>query len=171
MTRDNFIRKWLGNKDYQFTEENRDKMRDDLDKVTNKQDHIVEANKMVSSLEWLMEQITYDNGYGQRRISFTETEDLTSYFEQAKEMEKEQIIVAWIATDNELQRIAAEQYYNETYGGKQQTTTSFSFAESNGTSTTFMCSEFISDGLNNTITKCMNCGKEIWQHYKITNIQ
>lgn len=30
-------------------------------------------------------------------------------------MEKEQIINAWIATDNELQRIAAEEYYNETY--------------------------------------------------------
>jgi hypothetical protein len=29
--------------------------------------------------------------------------------------EKEQIIKAWMATDNELQRIAAEQYYNETY--------------------------------------------------------
>ena len=38
-----------------------------------------------------------------------------SDFEQAKEMEKEQIIDAWIATDNELQRLAAEQYYNETY--------------------------------------------------------
>jgi hypothetical protein len=37
-------------------------------------------------------------------------------FEQAKAMEKEQIINAWMATDNELQRIAAEQYYNETYG-------------------------------------------------------
>ena len=35
--------------------------------------------------------------------------------EQAKQMEKEQIVNAWIATDNELQRIAAEQYYNETY--------------------------------------------------------
>jgi hypothetical protein len=30
-------------------------------------------------------------------------------------IEKEQIVNAWIATDNELQRIAAEQYYNETY--------------------------------------------------------
>jgi uncharacterized protein YlzI (FlbEa/FlbD family) len=31
------------------------------------------------------------------------------------EKEKEQIINAWIATDNKLQRLAAEQYYNETY--------------------------------------------------------
>ena len=35
--------------------------------------------------------------------------------EQAKQMEKKQIMGAWIATDNELQRLAAEQYYNETY--------------------------------------------------------
>jgi hypothetical protein len=31
-------------------------------------------------------------------------------------LEKEQIINAWIADDNKLQRLAAEQYYNETYG-------------------------------------------------------
>jgi hypothetical protein len=36
--------------------------------------------------------------------------------QQALQMEKEQIVNAWIATDNELQRIAAEQYYNETFG-------------------------------------------------------
>ena len=35
---------------------------------------------------------------------------------KAKEMEKEQIVTAWMATDNELQRIAAEQYYNAIYG-------------------------------------------------------
>jgi len=31
------------------------------------------------------------------------------------EKEKEQMINAWIATDNELQRLAAEEYYNQTY--------------------------------------------------------
>jgi len=29
--------------------------------------------------------------------------------------EKEQIIESWIATDNKLQRLAAEEYYNQTY--------------------------------------------------------
>lgn len=33
MTRERFIKKWLGNKDYEYTEKNRDLMRDDLDKV------------------------------------------------------------------------------------------------------------------------------------------
>jgi hypothetical protein len=37
--------------------------------------------------------------------------------EQAKAMHKDEIIKSWMATDNELQRISAEQYYNETYGG------------------------------------------------------
>jgi hypothetical protein len=34
---------------------------------------------------------------------------------QFLEKEKEQIINAWIATDNQLQRLAAEDYYNQTY--------------------------------------------------------
>jgi hypothetical protein len=35
MTREKFIKKWLGNKDFPYTEENRNLMRDDLDKVIN----------------------------------------------------------------------------------------------------------------------------------------
>jgi hypothetical protein len=35
MTREKFIKKWLGNEDYQYTEQNRDLMRDDLDEVIN----------------------------------------------------------------------------------------------------------------------------------------
>ena len=31
------------------------------------------------------------------------------------EMEKQQIINAWMAKDNTLQRLAAEKYYNDTY--------------------------------------------------------
>ena len=68
-----------------------------------------------TAVEWLMERITYDNGLGQRRNSYSDSVNLSAYFEQAKEMEKEQIINAWIATDNELQRISAEKYYNETF--------------------------------------------------------
>ena len=40
-------------------------------------------------VEWLMEQITYDNGYGGRWASFIETTDLSIFFEEAKVMEKE----------------------------------------------------------------------------------
>jgi hypothetical protein len=36
-------------------------------------------------------------------------------YQIAKEKEKEQIIDAWIVSDNPLQRIEAEKYYNITY--------------------------------------------------------
>jgi len=66
--------------------------------------------KKQTAVEWLEEQ--FEESYSYINEIFKDT------FEQAKEMEKEQIIDAWIATDNELQRIAAEQYYNETYGSR-----------------------------------------------------
>ncbi len=60
-----------------------------------------------TAVEWLFDWM----GINQYFIG----NDLLKAFEQAKAMEKEQIKDAWIATDNELQRLAAEQYYNETY--------------------------------------------------------
>lgn len=44
-----------------------------------------------TAVEWLMEEITYDNGFGERRNSFVDSFDLLEFFEQAKEMEKEQL--------------------------------------------------------------------------------
>lgn len=70
--------------------------------MSQQADHIGDINKMVTAVEWLWNESL-------------KKELQASDFEQAKEMEKEQIIDAWIATDNELQRLAAEQYYNETY--------------------------------------------------------
>ena len=32
------------------------------------------------------------------------------------EIEKQQLIDAWMVKDNPLQRLSAEKYYNETYG-------------------------------------------------------
>ena len=76
--------------------------------------------KQQTAVEWLVEQLQLTRDF-QRVInevnqSSTSVRDV---LEEAKEMEKEQIITAWMATDNELQRIAAEQYYNETYGGEK----------------------------------------------------
>jgi hypothetical protein len=63
---------------------------------------------------------TYDNGYGQRWVSFKESTDLNIYFQKAKAMEKEQIINAHIkghnASSSTIKNHDAEQYYNETYG-------------------------------------------------------
>jgi dissimilatory sulfite reductase (desulfoviridin) alpha/beta subunit len=43
----------------------------------------------ITAVEWLMEQITYDND-GKRLPSFIETYDLSKFLEEAKQIEKEQ---------------------------------------------------------------------------------
>ena len=69
-----------------------------------------------TAVEWLMERITYDNGFGQRRNSYSDRVDLSAYFEQAKEMEKEQIEDAFIVRYSGT----AEEYYNETFNTKEK---------------------------------------------------
>ena len=58
----------------------------------------------MTALDWFVEQLPL------RMRNYLQEEIV-----KAKQMEKEQIINSWMATDNELQRLAAEQYYNETY--------------------------------------------------------
>lgn len=60
-----------------------------------------------TAVEWFVEQLENHNGITRNEFQ--------NVIQQAKAMEKEQIIDAWIATDNELQRISAEKYYNETF--------------------------------------------------------
>jgi len=62
----------------------------------------------ITAVEWLIEQLAPSVSLQQKYID--------ELLKQAKAMEKEQIESAWMATDNELQRLAAEKYYNETYG-------------------------------------------------------
>ena len=76
--------------------------------MAQQKDHVGNTNKMITAVEWLENKLPslfqdYQNGFYKK------------LFEQAKAMEKEQIINAWIATDNELQRIAAEEYYNDKF--------------------------------------------------------
>jgi hypothetical protein len=47
---------------------------------------------------------------------FCSIETIKEWCEQAKEMEKEQIMIAWVGGKGFLN---GEQYYNETYGGKK----------------------------------------------------
>jgi len=70
-------------------------------------------NKKQTAVEWLKLQL---EEYGDPQYCELTWKELDELCEQAKAMEKEQIIDAWMVTDNELQRLAAEQYYNETYG-------------------------------------------------------
>jgi hypothetical protein len=67
-----------------------------------------------TAVEWLMEQITYKTDDGERRNVFIDTVDLLEYFNQAMEMEKEQIIDAHGAKQYH-KTVSGEQYYNETY--------------------------------------------------------
>jgi hypothetical protein len=66
-----------------------------------------------TAVEWLVEQLNKNTWYDES--NYPQVNIGVIDFEQAKEMEKQQIINAWIATDNELQRISAEKYYNETF--------------------------------------------------------
>jgi DNA-binding GntR family transcriptional regulator len=60
-----------------------------------------------TAVEWLVEQL-------ERNHVKIDIKNTVAY-EQAKAMEKRQIIDAWIGTDNELQRMAAERHYEENY--------------------------------------------------------
>ena len=64
-----------------------------------------------TAVEWLNEQFNNPNIPNSQML-----------FEQAKAMEKEQIVDAYIdgeddETNRRVLKMAAEQYYNETYGG------------------------------------------------------
>jgi hypothetical protein len=63
----------------------------------------------MTSVEWL-EYKTQNSKW--LDLTLNERKEI---IQQAKEMHKVEIIDAWIATDNELQRLAAEQYYNKTF--------------------------------------------------------
>jgi|LakMenE18May11ns_1017448.scaffolds.fasta_scaffold9453713_1 hypothetical protein len=81
-----------------------------------------------TAVEWLEEQLSYDNGLGVRYPSHNEMAHLNDYFKQAKEMEKQQIIDADLngsirtAKGNDLKTSSlrikelGEQYYNQTFG-------------------------------------------------------
>ena len=70
----------------------------------------------MTAVEWLMEQITFSGEFGGRYNSFIETEDLSIYFDKAKEMEKQQIIDAFHRQTQKFYcNEEAEYYYNEKY--------------------------------------------------------
>ena len=76
-----------------------------------KQTAIQQAIEMVrikiEELSW------YDSMISKHKIHHLKQVERELY--ELLEVEKEQIIEALMATDNSLQRISAEEYYNETY--------------------------------------------------------
>ena len=66
-----------------------------------------------TAVEWLVDEMIQRKFFEKEtELSYTTLEHLTN---QAKAMEKEQIIHAWIVSDNPLQIMEAEKYYNITY--------------------------------------------------------
>jgi hypothetical protein len=86
----------------------------------NQTDHIVDTNKMVTAVEWLIKKMNVLDNDSTIPISITATKDVWSdLFQQAKAMEKEQIMKAVydaMGTNFDPNMGRAEQYYNETYG-------------------------------------------------------
>jgi hypothetical protein len=82
---------------------------------TSNADMNIGVPKNLTAVEWLVEQYANEN-YG------------IEVYEQAKQMEKEQIINAYLQkrTKGDISHVVktwdkAEQYYNETYGTEQST--------------------------------------------------
>jgi len=79
----------------------------------------------MTAVEWIMDKLSYDNGLGVRHPSHTEMADISEYFTQAKEMEKQQIIdaqsyaISKADMTNNRGFFDCEQYYNETYLSQQ----------------------------------------------------
>jgi hypothetical protein len=71
-----------------------------------------------TAVEWLSQNFPDLGKY----IPFGMSMELHAKFQQAKEMEKEQIIDAYAQgfIESEVMDKGAEQYYNETYGGNNE---------------------------------------------------
>jgi hypothetical protein len=50
----------------------------------------------MTAVQWLMDKLSYDNGLGLRYPSHSEMADLSEYFKQAKEMENQEKMEAFI---------------------------------------------------------------------------
>jgi hypothetical protein len=82
---------------------------------TKKEEPKQETNNIMkqTAVDWLVEQMMRQGYFDSNKpLTFT---DLDHLQHQAKEMEKKQIIDAWIVSDNPLQKMEAEKYYNITY--------------------------------------------------------
>jgi hypothetical protein len=71
--------------------------------------------KKQSSIDWLVEEIN-------KQKAWADPSRLEPIIEQAKQMEKEQHEETWAAAWNESAKSGHfEQYYNETFGGNNET--------------------------------------------------
>ena len=93
------------------------------------QQTVSKMERVQTAVEWLVEQLVeLDKQLDGRRKSDDSTVvklNTTRIYEQAKQMEKEQIVKAYSNGSNDrLKNRINEQYYNETYGGQGSPDTS-----------------------------------------------
>jgi len=84
------------------------------------EDHIGDTNKMVTAVEWFIDAIT-ESGHLWMTDKPNDMLELAKFIEQAKQMEKRQIVKAYNAYYSEKTFIdgdylKGEEYYNQTYG-------------------------------------------------------
>ena len=77
-------------------------------------DHIVDANKMVTAVEWLIWELI-DSGLFEGNVMPN-----SMLFKNAKQIEKEQIISAYKSDRYPCSDEDAEEYYNKTYKTQAQ---------------------------------------------------
>lgn len=78
------------------------------------------SNKQ-SSIEYLIEQLKlhgYLGLYIEEEYIQAHQKIFDDIIQKTKELHKEEIIKSWMATDNELQRLEAEKYYNQTFNNE-----------------------------------------------------
>jgi hypothetical protein len=67
-----------------------------------------------TAVNWLIDQLLIKTETTNEYILMSD-KNIPILIYMAQQMEKNQIIDAWIATDNELQKIAAERYYETNF--------------------------------------------------------
>jgi hypothetical protein len=88
---------------------------------------------MKTAVEWLQSQIVFESVDKELLARWDEDSDLSEYFEQALQMEKEQMLktftqsraisvecAVWNCQGNERKWESFEQYYNETFKQQEQ---------------------------------------------------
>ena len=82
------------------------------------------SNNNQSSVEWIIKQLIFKTEFENLPNQYVLMSDknIDNIIEQAKEMEKQQIIDAWSNGFDEDDRATSNpfKYYNETYGGGKQ---------------------------------------------------
>jgi hypothetical protein len=86
--------------------------------MSQQTDHIVDTNKMITAVEWLIDRLLDGSiRFEETQMGFLIAMKNGDEIEQAKAMEKEQIMNAYNKgnMESEIANLYAEKFYKETY--------------------------------------------------------